>query len=76
MRKYLIWSFFHGQWWGWNRSGYASEVKFAGRYTAEEAIDILCNDVTRRNMPVRAEEARDDRWPANQAPTKEMVARV
>lgn len=76
MRRYLIWSFFHGQWWGWNQTGYVSEVKFAGRYNAEEAMQILCNDVTRRNMPVRVDEAHDDRWPANQAAKKEKAARV
>lgn len=65
--RYLIWSFHHGLWWGPNQNGYVHSVAIAGKYTAEEAMEILCNDVVRRNMPVHAEGARDDAWPAKQA---------
>lgn len=73
VKRYLIWSFYHGQWWGPARNGYVHSVAIAGQYTAEAAIEILCSDVTRRNLPVRAEEARDDAWPAT-SPAEEATS--
>lgn len=66
--KYLIWSFEHGMWWKANRSGYAFTVREAGRYTPEEAIEILCCCIPPgEEFPVREREASDDRWPATSA---------
>lgn len=63
--KYLIWSFEHGMWWAANHSGYKHTVAEAGRYTAEEAVEIIANDIIREEIPVRELEATDDGFPAN-----------
>lgn len=39
--SYLIWSLKHGAWWGPARCGYVSDSVVAGRYTAEEAGEIV-----------------------------------
>jgi hypothetical protein len=64
MRKYLIWSFEHSMWWGKNHAGYTLELANAGRYTAEEAVEILCNSVQMEEIPVREHEADNNKWPA------------
>lgn len=64
MMKYLIWSFEHRMWWAANRCGYKHTVSEAGRYTAEEAVEIIADSVMREEIPVREGDARDDRWPA------------
>ena len=40
---YLIWSNKHKNWWCPNRAGYTDRIVHAGRYSAEEALDI-CSD--------------------------------
>ena len=45
MRDYVIWSFEHEAWWGPNRCGYTDHLNEAGRYTAEEAGDIVTASV-------------------------------
>lgn len=42
-KDFLIWSIEHGSWWRSNHDGYTSDVKEAGRYSFDEAIDI-CNN--------------------------------
>lgn len=39
--KYLIWSNQHGAWWGPNSLGYANDSDLAGRYSRDEAADIV-----------------------------------
>ena len=41
MRKYLIWSHEHRQWWGPGHCGYTASIERAGRYTKNEAADIV-----------------------------------
>lgn len=31
--KYLLWSWRHHQWWGWDGSGYTPKIERAGQYT-------------------------------------------
>lgn len=40
---YLIWSNEHRRWWAPNECGYVPDVKSAGRYTREQALDICRN---------------------------------
>lgn len=40
-RKYLIWSNEHNAWWRPGRCGYTDHRSLAGRYTLEEAIEIV-----------------------------------
>jgi len=40
-RKYLIWSLEHCAWWRPGRAGYTLELAGAGRYSEEEAREIL-----------------------------------
>lgn len=35
---WLVWSHYHGAWWGANSSGYYTDIDSAGRYTLEDAI--------------------------------------
>lgn len=37
---YLIWSNEHLGWWGRNEHGYTMDIKYAGRYSRERAIQI------------------------------------
>ena len=39
--KFLIWSMEHGSWWGPNSIGYTPHKKDAGRYSLEEACEIV-----------------------------------
>lgn len=39
--EYLIWSIEHGAWWRPNRCGYTLRVQDAGRYTREDAAQIV-----------------------------------
>jgi hypothetical protein len=41
MKEYLIWSNQHGMWWGPDRCGYTRVIDGAGRYTKEEAEEIV-----------------------------------
>jgi hypothetical protein len=41
MSRYVIWSFEHRQWWRADRQGYTEHLSEAGRYSAEEAGDIV-----------------------------------
>lgn len=38
--QYLVWSNEHRAWWRPNSAGYTRDVRRAGRYTRQEAIDI------------------------------------
>lgn len=38
---WLIWSIEHRGWWGPSHRGYVSHREFAGRYTREEAEEIV-----------------------------------
>jgi hypothetical protein len=37
----VIWSIEHDAWWGPGRRGYTRELAAAGRYTRQEALEIL-----------------------------------
>lgn len=41
--KYLIWSREHQGWWRPQQCGYTNYMELAGRYTLEEATEILKN---------------------------------
>lgn len=45
-KDFLIWSIEHGSWWRSNHEGYTSDVKEAGKYSFDEAIDIVNNPHT------------------------------
>ena len=62
---YLIWKDEYQQWWAPDRLGYVFSVAEAGRYTAEQAADIMASDIPKRNRLVRETEAKDGRWPAS-----------
>lgn len=38
--QYLVWSNEHRAWWRPNSRGYTRDIRFAGRYSRAEAIDI------------------------------------
>jgi hypothetical protein len=40
---YVIWSFEHKAWWAPNRYGYTRLLQEAGRYTKEQAEDIVAD---------------------------------
>lgn len=46
-KDFLIWSIEHGAWWRAEHGGYTEDVKEAGRYSFDEAIDIVNNPHTR-----------------------------
>lgn len=47
----VIWARCYGQYWGANRSGYATDIKYAGKYTPQEAYDIISgNDYSRQEV--------------------------
>lgn len=54
--KYLIWSIEHGMWWKPYEMGYTKDIYSAGRYTAEEAVEILCMCSPGQEIPVKAEQ--------------------
>ena len=39
--KWLIWSIEHGAWWGPNQTGYYKLKDNAGRYSKEDAVEIV-----------------------------------
>ena len=41
MNPFLIWSEEHGAWWRPGRAGYTRSIREAGRYSLEEAGDIV-----------------------------------
>ena len=43
MKAFLVWSEEHGAWWGAARSGYTRSIRDAGRYSLEDAADIVEN---------------------------------
>lgn len=43
--KYVIWSFTHRQWWNPGRAGYTPHLEQAGRYSAEEAGEIVTDSI-------------------------------
>lgn len=43
--RYLIWAWDHEAWYRPNRAGYTTEVHQAGRYTKEEAGDIVTDAI-------------------------------
>lgn len=57
--KYLIWSFKHGLWWAPNRQGYTPHMVQAGRYTAEEAGEIVTNSVMGESVCICEAVAKD-----------------
>ena len=66
--KWLLWSTLHLAWWAPKREGYAVKVAEAGRYTADEAVDVIQNSLPPgRTHPVAEEHASDDRWPGCEA---------
>ena len=55
--NWLVWSVYHGAWWGPERSGYSTKVEGAGRYTRSEAIKLsrqrsLNHDGTSGEWPI------------------------
>lgn len=62
---YLIWSAYHGMWWGASRAGYTRTLSNAGRYSREDAISICATardgwpagDETPTEIPVRESDA-------------------
>jgi len=42
---YLIWSYEHNSWWAPNHRGYTPEFDEAGRYSAQEAGDIVTQSI-------------------------------
>lgn len=38
---FLIWSEEHGSWWRPRRAGYTTSMRSAGRYTYDEALEIV-----------------------------------
>jgi hypothetical protein len=63
--KYLLFKTEYQQWWAADRDGYVSTAAQAGRYTAEEAIEIMCDSIPPgRTIVVRESDAADDKWPA------------
>ena len=43
--RYVIWSFDHQAWWRPNRQGYTTKLAEAGRYSAEEAGQIVTDSI-------------------------------
>ena len=39
--KWLIWSHEHRGWWPQSRSGYVKSIQHAGRFTFDEALEIV-----------------------------------
>lgn len=39
--KWLIWSIEHNAWWAPKRNGYVEDVREAGQYSYDEAIEIV-----------------------------------
>lgn len=40
-KEWLIWSIEHNAWWRWNHAGYTPWKMGAGRYSYEEALEIV-----------------------------------
>jgi hypothetical protein len=43
MNPFLIWSEEHGAWWRPGRMGYTTSIREAGRYSLDEATEIVEN---------------------------------
>jgi len=52
--KWLIWSFEHNGWWAPASKGYVEERHNAGRYTFQEAYDIVMNANKHADEPYEA----------------------
>jgi hypothetical protein len=59
MPVYVLWSFEHDAWWAPDCRGYTLALDEAGRYTGEEAADILAdaNLVATNEQVMRLEDA-------------------
>ena len=65
--SYLIWSNEHRGWWLPNSNGYTADIKLAGIYCRDEALDIV-RDATRfqwgdgvpNELPVSTDDLPDD----------------
>lgn len=66
MEWYLIWATDKNAWWAEGQCGYAHSVAEAGRYTAHQAIEIVCDDIQREQIVVRLADAGNDKYPARQ----------
>jgi len=49
---YVIWSFEHRQWWAPHYAGYTPNLAEAGRYTAEEAGNIVTESVMAEEVAI------------------------
>jgi len=50
-KPWIVWSNEHGAFWGMDHCGYVSDVRYAGRYTTEEAKKICDWQGEPRNPP-------------------------
>jgi hypothetical protein len=68
--KWLIWSNEHTAWWRANHLGYCYSRAEAGRYTFEEACDVVKNaNYALSNSPNEAMVADEPIYPVTTAPT-------
>jgi hypothetical protein len=52
---YFIWSLEHGQWWKSHKVGYTENIKEAGLYTFDEALQIVASaNIAENNVPNEA----------------------
>lgn len=58
--KWLIWSIEHGAWWDADRTGYVPQRDRAGRYSFEEARQIVKDANFRQDTPSEAMIAEND----------------
>lgn len=56
--KYLIWSFEHDAWWAPDRRGYTEDIEKAGRYSKDEAGEIVTDSVWCEEMAILEEVAK------------------
>jgi len=56
---FVIWAGVYGSYWGANRSGYTSNLELAGKYTAQEAYEIVKgNDYSRQESVILLDAAK------------------